>query len=466
MHCAATHDRDEPPSSLTQYTLVPPPNPQHPDTLGPRAFSSIIGYRLIANTAIVCVTAPSFNDPDMAMTESRAMFLYFVVFSVCVVSLVGVICSMAPRYRHTFFGSKTGKEYYREMWQTTVLHDSIETLDEQREGNLCATNVTYPPVDLARAWILAKADEVDRGRDEQGEAYVAPRWLTHTSCKRMLVVIRYWRAAGMIDEAEADGAREAVARLEAGRSSNPEPTHPQFVARPSASAAPPLPSTEEKVSHGAQVTATPPPDPSETPPVTQVPTQHLNVPTPAAAVRGAIPAGAPRRLPRLSGAKVVPSTALLSANEGEAEAADLEHAEPPSTDAPATTAAVHDPASPQHRAWSTSIAGGFGTRPAKEERKLSRAESLGVRASIINRRRQSSLAGNALVLSFSKELAEVMRESSRTEEAVLEWWDVNIGVLSDEQKEGLVRELLAALAEELWPALWLAKAFVRLALAR
>jgi len=168
----------------------------------------------------------------------------------------------------------------------------------------------------------------------------------------------------------------------------------------------------------------------------------------------------------LSGAKVVPSTALLSANEGEAEAADLEHAEPPSTDAPATTAAVHDPASPQHRARSTSIAGGLGTRPAKVERELSRAESLGVRASIINRRRQSSLAGNALVLSFSKELAEVMRESSRTEEAVLEWRDVNIEVLSDKQKEGLVRELLAALAEELWPALWLAKAFVRLALAR
>ena len=59
-----------------------------------------------------------------------------------------------------------------------------------------------------------------------------------------------------------------------------------------------------------------------------------------------------------------------------------------------------------------------------------------------------------------------MRESSRTEEAVLEWLDVNIGVLSDEQKEGLVRGLLAALAEELWPALLLAKAFVWLTIHR
>ena len=36
----------------------------------------------------------------------------------------------------------------------------------------------------------------------------------------------------------------------------------------------------------------------------------------------------------------------------------------------------------------------------------------------------------------------------------------DIGVLSDKQKEGLVRGLLAALAEDLWPALWLTEAFV------
>ena len=55
------------------------------------------------------------------------------------------------------------------------------------------------------------------------------------------------------------------------------------------------------------------------------------------------------------------------------------------------------------------------------------------------------------------ELAVVMRESTRTEEAVGEWWDM--APLADDADSG--RTLLVALMEELRPALLLAKVFVR-----
>ena len=61
-------------------------------------------------------------------------------------------------------------------------------------------------------------------------------------------------------------------------------------------------------------------------------------------------------------------------------------------------------------------------------------------------------------IAFAVELALVMRESTRTKEAVEEWWDVNMALRAD---AGSDRALLVALMEELQPALVLARVFVR-----
>ena len=55
------------------------------------------------------------------------------------------------------------------------------------------------------------------------------------------------------------------------------------------------------------------------------------------------------------------------------------------------------------------------------------------------------------------ELAGVCKEATRTKEAVLVWWDVNVTPLND---AGVVRGLLVQLAEELRPALLLARIFL------
>ena len=94
--------------------LIPFPKhaTQHPSEYGPRAFSGFIGYRLVANTAIVYLTAPSFDILDKAMTAEQALFMYGIALGVAVVSLAATVCSMEPAYRHTFVGSKTGKQYW------------------------------------------------------------------------------------------------------------------------------------------------------------------------------------------------------------------------------------------------------------------------------------------------------------------------------------------------------------------
>jgi len=94
--------------------LIPFPKPttQHPSEIGPRAFSGFIGYRLVANTAIVYLTAPSFDILDKAVTTEQALFMYGIALGVAVVSLAATVCSMEPAYRHTFVGSKTGKQYW------------------------------------------------------------------------------------------------------------------------------------------------------------------------------------------------------------------------------------------------------------------------------------------------------------------------------------------------------------------
>ena len=63
-------------------------------------------------------------------------------------------------------------------------------------------------------------------------------------------------------------------------------------------------------------------------------------------------------------------------------------------------------------------------------------------------------------IAFAVELALVMRESTRTKEAVEEWWDVNMAPLADGDADS-GRALLVALMEELRPALRLARIFVR-----
>ena len=66
----------------------------------------------MGNTAIVYLTAPSFDILDKAMTTEQALFMYGIALGVAVVSLTAIFCSMDPAYRHTFVGSKTGKQYW------------------------------------------------------------------------------------------------------------------------------------------------------------------------------------------------------------------------------------------------------------------------------------------------------------------------------------------------------------------
>ena len=121
------------------------------------------------NTAIVYLTAPSFDKLDKAMTTELALLIYSIAFGVAVVSLAATVCSMEPGYRHTFVVSKTGKQYWvsdligqglqsshvtsssstaerppphtymhppynpltqRERWVTDVLHDSWQTVEQ------------------------------------------------------------------------------------------------------------------------------------------------------------------------------------------------------------------------------------------------------------------------------------------------------------------------------------------------
>ena len=90
----------------------PKPVTQYPSEIGPRAFSGLIGYRLVANTAIVYLTTTSFDILDKAMTTEQALFMYGIALGVAIVSLAATLCSMEPAYRHTFVGSKTGKQYW------------------------------------------------------------------------------------------------------------------------------------------------------------------------------------------------------------------------------------------------------------------------------------------------------------------------------------------------------------------
>ena len=97
---------------------------QHPSELGPRVFSGAIAYRLVVNSIVVWVTAPAFDDSAKAMTYQRILVTYGVVLGVCVSSLAATVCSMRPNYRHTFVGSMSGRQFWRDYWLSDVLHES------------------------------------------------------------------------------------------------------------------------------------------------------------------------------------------------------------------------------------------------------------------------------------------------------------------------------------------------------
>ena len=300
---------------------------------------------------------------------------------------------------------------------------------------MCVINPTYVPVDLAVPWILAKAAEVERGRAEAGEqGFVAPSWLTNKSCKRQLVVIDFWERSESISEEEARQLHKAVGVLQGNRRFNPRATERNLLEL--AAAASPTEGEAAWVKEAASAST----EPCETPPATASPPAcGVDAGTTEGADSKPDPAPqAPRPIkqpPSLKSAKVVPSG-------GEDDPAHQDRSLPPTGGAP-------DAAAPTH-----------GEAPGAPLQ--SQAQALGVRASFINPRRRSALGGVALVLSLAKELVEVMREATRTEAAVAEWWDVNVGAAAlGEDRRGVVRELLVALAEALWPALLLARVFLR-----
>jgi len=370
-------------SSTPMYQL------RHPSELGPQAFSGLIGYRLVANTAIVYLTAPFFDKLDMAMTTELAVFIYGIAFVVAVVSLAATLCSMEPRCRHTFIGLKTGKRFWREYWMTEELHESSQTVDEQRESILCTLNPTYAPVDLAVPWILEKAAEMERAQSsseaDTEATFVAPRWLSEKHCDHQMANIKFWKDKGSISEAEAQQLRDAVDTLRAVLA-RVQPQDPQATSGSSSSQSSP--------------------SPASVPPTT----------TPAKRNR--------KQPPSLKGAKVVPL--------GDGARVEVQPERRP--DRPISF---------------------IGTTVAAQRGRQSRAESLGVPAAALNRRRVTA-AGPGLIPALARELAVVMRESTHTKEAVAEWWDVNMTPRADAD---LARALFVRLVEELRPALLLAKIF-------
>ena len=83
----------------------------------------------MANTAIVYLTAPSFDILDKAVTTEQALFMYGIALGVVVVSLAATVCSIEPAYRHTFVGSKTGKQFWVSDWAAPAPNDPTPPAD-------------------------------------------------------------------------------------------------------------------------------------------------------------------------------------------------------------------------------------------------------------------------------------------------------------------------------------------------
>ena len=285
---------------------------------------------------------------------------------------------------------------------TDVLHESYQTVDEQREDILCGLNPVYTPLDLAIPWILEKAAEVKRAKSsseaDTEATIVALRWLTRRHCDRQMANIEFWKSRGSISEAEAEQLRGAVETLRGAIRDD-------------------VPSSRASSSLRA----------SSSSPPSSLGSASLSAPPTHAAERNS------NQRPGLKGAKVAPLSV-----DSEAQAERNPDARPP----PPTSALVAAPRGSQAPA------------PA-----LSRASALGVSAAALNRRRSTTAAAAGLTpVVLAVELAGVMRESTRTKEAVEEWWDVNMAPLADADSD---RALILALMEELRPALHVARVFVR-----
>jgi hypothetical protein len=115
----------------------------------------------------------------------------------------------------TLHGTNTTQ---REYWLTDVLHESYQTVDEQREMIVGTLHPIYTPLDLAVPWILEKAAEVEQaqpGSEADIEAtFVVPRWLTRKHCDRQIANIEFWKGTGGISEAEAEQPHLCPARRE------------------------------------------------------------------------------------------------------------------------------------------------------------------------------------------------------------------------------------------------------------
>ena len=95
---------------------------------------------------------------------------------------------------------------------------------------------------------------------------------------------------------------------------------------------------------------------------------------------------------------------------------------------------------------------------------MSRAESLGVPAAMISRRKVAASADlpvGVVVETLAHELAGLMKEATDTEAAVIEYWDVHVTSRGATESGELGKELVACLVEELWPTLWMARVFMR-----
>jgi len=186
---------------------------------------------------------------------------------------------------------------------TDVLHDSCQTVDEQREGIMCGVNPVYTPLDLAVTWILEKAAEVERAQSsseaDREATFVAPRWLSKHHCDQQMANIKFWKGKGGISEAKAEQLRGAVEKF---RGTIPDYRSSKQSSRSSkrSSRSSKRSSKSSKRSSSASSSSSPPIPASAS----------LSVPVTQVAERN------PNQVPNLKGAKVAP---LDTDSEGQAE---------------------------------------------------------------------------------------------------------------------------------------------------
>ena len=494
-------------------------------------------YRLVANTGIVYLTAPAFDRGEYEMlTKEGAHMIYGVALGVAAVSFVLMIWAMEPAYRKTFVGGQTGKGYWREMWESEVLHESYGSVDENR-ADIIKIHPLYVPHDLAVPWLSAKAVEVNAVAEGGGRA-AAPTWLTEAPvCDRMAMALVYWAGEGCVSTKEEKRGHEAVDTLadrlpkssrrswlpnssrksklpnSSRRSRQPEEASVAGRAGDGDGAAHAANLEEEAAEEseqargGEEATHTDVEKGSAKGKADQARNEskaHVDVEAAAETagqvrndkgrvefdnfVKGfeeadqAHSAAAPMRVlgsdDDAGGVRgqLASSWALPPIEFGRRLNPSLSNLVAPAPDqsiggvaaAAATEQEGKSPVARQQRPSSTDAqrrpsAAAAWKQPSK--RRMSRAESLGIPAAMINRRRTATSSADlpieVIVGKHARELAELMKEAADTEAAVLEYWDVHVTSRGAAGAEELGRELVVRLVEELRPALWVARVFVR-----